>query len=145
MNSEPEFPNIDDYSKNGTQLGIKRYPGGQGEFDGYFERKHTMAIISIKDVVWKSSDWPMAANKVSIAQCSSASTTPSKIGDPLLNFKKELIIEYKDYKDDEHYIKRRRIREDNTLDFGWDIISARWGPNLNAWILLLQTSIQRHS
>ncbi|KAH6885101.1 hypothetical protein BKA70DRAFT_1338205 [Coprinopsis sp. MPI-PUGE-AT-0042] len=49
-------------------------------------------------------------------------------GDPLENVHKTLIIEYKNSGNtDDSVVKRRRMLENETLDFGWDITNVTYG------------------
>ncbi|KAH6910764.1 hypothetical protein BKA70DRAFT_1271460 [Coprinopsis sp. MPI-PUGE-AT-0042] len=59
-------------------------------------------------------------------------------GDPDYGTVKTFVIEYKNGGED-NFVKRRRMMEYETLDFGWDIVKATYGGNGHTWSMTSYT------
>lgn len=129
-------------------MNLDTYPGGREAFDKYFDleahggwsvkRKPRVQIIKLvyggthitdHTVLQRFYDaikdyQPIVINNDNLG------------GDPSPNVAKDFVIDYKNVNnEDNRCIKRRHMREGETLDFGWDIKEVMWGAHPYIWSL----------
>jgi len=148
-----EIPSLNPWvSPDGHSLNseLPGYPGGRSAFDRYFEtyadpmygwlarRKWRVQILSITyggklitepSVKERFYNALRDYNEIQI-------TNDNLGGDPQSHVPKEFVIEYRNVNnDDNRFLKRRKMLESETLDFGWDITKLMYGANPLVWSL----------
>ncbi|KAF7965137.1 hypothetical protein HWV62_45420 [Athelia sp. TMB] len=142
----PEISSLFPYLRNnGLLLDLSSYPGGFEVYDRYFERtsngfQHKPRVQVIKITYGDAHITDRAVlerfyNAIKDYQ-SIVISNENLGGDPKPNVFKEFVIEYQNLNNiDNRCIKRRRMREGETLDFGWDIKEVLWGAHPFIWSL----------
>ncbi|KAF7973441.1 hypothetical protein HWV62_30775 [Athelia sp. TMB] len=147
---EPEIPDLSPYLSNDNyMLDLWNYPGGEEAFKRYFELDTSGGGWSVKpkprvQVIKITYGGAHITDRTVLQRFHDAIRDYQPIlisnetlgGDPLPMVLKEFVIDYKNVNnEDNRCLKSRKMREGETLDFGWDIKYVLWGADSDVWSL----------